>query len=728
MGNNNKNVFVNFVSTYFIIIALVLVCLFPIFIALEHAERDKATQAIEDYAESTMREMENTETLFFNTARSFYTSRTLQNTYYNSTRTHGTTLFYNMVQLQENLKLHIQNVDDISDIIIYIPKFDYVLTPKYIFSSRTQFYQLYQFESMPETDWLRSYMNPDHNLTVTADRITDRVSQIPDVLDSINHFFVFPMNGDANIQLLTIIAQDSHKLARSFLLPDIREQAYAVITDASGNQLASSEELPVSWSGNHAPMISLRNSDQTLIEIFVNDTYYQNIRADVLNLLLRNIGTALVISAAVALIFAWNRSRPIERILAIIRQSEMADLQKDDFLAIEDTVVNMASEIQHCKLTIENLNSMVSHSLLERIFFGELSSPKTEESFISYYGPMPESCIIAVMTTETAVSEELLSQRVADICCSLGQDIYVSHVHKGSLYYLLLEEETLQQKLEQVLKCYRETYNQHLKAGISNPISALASVKGATSQAERRLQSGFQLQGIYLFSHTYSSKTARNPASVQTLDSLQRTLLTGNQDAADKLIEDLFQNMSPEKTSMVDLRQLFFSLRTVYSLVINQFRLEAEKMGGNAFEWIALPNDLDEYSIDTVKAAFLELNRAIYQYYQKQQDRTARIRGLDVMNYIEENFRDTNLCATSIAEHFGLSEKYVFQLSKRTSGETLNDRISALRVAESIRLLETTTLSIADIAQKSGFTSSNSMYKVFMRVKGVAPSSFRKKK
>lgn len=725
MGNRNKKIFYQFVSTYFIIIALVLVCLLPLFSSLERTEREKAAQSIEEYARSAMREMENTETLLFNTARNFYDDRQLRRLYYDSTRAAGTTLFYNMTQLQDNLKLYVQNIEQIYDVFVYIPKFDYVLTPKYIFQTRGEFYYFYKFSSFDDQDRLNLFWNQNSNITVMADTITDSLGTSQETTDVVNYLFCFPMTGDANIPVLVIFSLDASKLAQSFLLPDVQSQASAVITDNLGNVLASTPEEAMISSLHHS--ISFTDSQQKQIHISISDTYYNEIRRNALLLILRSIGLALLVSAGAALLFAWHRSQPIERIFTVIRSSGSQDTLNGNLLEIEDTFISMASEIQHFKHTIENLNDMVSNNLLERLFFNDFSASQALDAFVRYYGPMPQPCIVTVISRQTAPLEDTISQPVVNLLHSMEQPVYVSHFHKGKLYLLLTEHEHLRQNVEQTLKQYRENTQEILKAGISNPITSLTSVKEATSQAERRLNAGFHLQGVYLFAHTYSSQATQQQLSVQTLDSLQRTLLTGNREAADKIIGDIFQYMTPDKVDVVGLRQLFFSLRTVYSLVINQFKLEAKRTGENVFEWISLPNDLDEYSTHTVKMIFSDLNASIYQYYQKQQARAARIRGLDVMNYVDENFRNPNLCASSIAEHFGLSEKYVFQLAKGACGETLNDRISALRVQESIRLLENTSLNVAEIASKSGFTSSNSMYKVFMRVKGVAPSSFRQK-
>lgn len=748
MNNNTKNIFFDFVFTYLVIIALVLACLFPVFSALERSEREKAAQTIFDYGQSRARELESTENLLFHTARNFYASQEMQSTYYSSSRAVGTTLFYNMNQLQQTLKLYFQNIPYVQDVFVYIPKFDYVLSQKYIFRSRQQFYQLNQFQSFPEEDWLSEVFQPDYNMTFMPDWYLDRLSS-EDPLPVLNEFFVFPMTGDGNVQVLMIVSMDSSAIAQDFLFSDLMQMASVTISDNTGAILAQyvpeNREL-ISSDTEHAlepgadissqgagtnteeETISIENNGRT-IQIQIDRQYYRSIRSENLFLILRNIGAALLVGACGALYFSWNRSQPMERILRLIRKADLTADSSGKMGEIEDTVISMVSEIRQCKDTIENLSAMVSNNLLERLFFGELSPGKVEDSFIQCYGSMPAPCIAAVMAragTEEALLP--LPEIVQNACLAADLPVYVCFLRKERFYLVFPSVPHIQERLEQVLKSLREHENGIIKAGISNPITSLQAIKEGIRQAGRRLDAGLHIQGIYLFAHTPSSKAAHNLLSVQSLDSLQRTLMSGNKSSADKIIGEIFQGLEPERPDAIELRQLFFSLRSVYSSVISQFRLEAERNGQTVCEWLSLPNDLDDYQPDTVENAFLHMNGIIYEYYQSHLTRTTRNKGLDILTYIEENYSDPNLCASSIADHFGLSEKYVFQLVKGACGETLNDRISSLRVEKGIRLLEQTDMSVTDIAAATGFTSSNSMYKVFMRVKGISPSSYRRKK
>ena len=232
---------------------------------------------------------------------------------------------------------------------------------------------------------------------------------------------------------------------------------------------------------------------------------------------------------------------------------------------------------------------------------------------------------------------------------------------------------------------------------------------------------------LYVFTHTYSSRAVRSLISIQDLDNLQRALLSGNGQNADRILETIHQTISHSEQNSVELRQMFFSLRSVYATVCNQFSLEAERNGETRYHAPILPNDLDEYDLDSVYEVFRSLNIELQQQYEIVMARTARSLGTDILAYIDQNYTDPNLCAGVIADVFHISEKYVFQLLKSCCNETLNDRILRLRIDEGIRLLTTTDLTITTIAKKTGFSSSNTMYKAFMRVKGISPSSYRGK-
>ena len=327
-----------------------------------------------------------------------------------------------------------------------------------------------------------------------------------------------------------------------------------------------------------------------------------------------------------------------------------------------------------------------------------------------------------VKSKEISLKELLYEQLL-----QLSQKTIILYQAENYIYCLMESVSGLSDLLSNCLKHIRELHNQSVKVGISNPFQDISYTQHASTQAKRRLSAGYRIDGVYVFTHTYSSRAVRSLISIQDLDNLQRALLSGNGQNADRILETIHQTISHSEQNSVELRQMFFSLRSVYATVCNQFSLEAERNGETRYHAPILPNDLDEYDLDSVYEVFRSLNIELQQQYEIVMARTARSLGTDILAYIDQNYTDPNLCAGVIADVFHISEKYVFQLLKSCCNETLNDRILRLRIDEGIRLLTTTDLTITTIAKKTGFSSSNTMYKAFMRVKGISPSSYRGK-
>lgn len=344
-----------------------------------------------------------------------------------------------------------------------------------------------------------------------------------------------------------------------------------------------------------------------------------------------------------------------------------------------------------------------------------------------YYQNLEYALVFSIPEKTTFSKEISLKELLYEQLLQLSQKTIILYQAENYIYCLMESVSGLSDLLSNCLKHIRELHNQSVKVGISNPFQDISYTQHASTQAKRRLSAGYRIDGVYVFTHTYSSRAVRSLISIQDLDNLQRALLSGNGQNADRILETIHQTISHSEQNSVELRQMFFSLRSVYATVCNQFSLEAERNGETRYHAPILPNDLDEYDLDSVYEVFRSLNIELQQQYEIVMARTARSLGTDILAYIDQNYTDPNLCAGVIADVFHISEKYVFQLLKSCCNETLNDRILRLRIDEGIRLLTTTDLTITTIAKKTGFSSSNTMYKAFMRVKGISPSSYRGK-
>lgn len=109
---------------------------------------------------------------------------------------------------------------------------------------------------------------------------------------------------------------------------------------------------------------------------------------------------------------------------------------------------------------------------------------------------------------------------------------------------------------------------------------------------------------------------------------------------------------------------------------------------------------------------------------RKEQKDYDRIRG--ILSFIEKNY-DKKLTIEQIAESVYMCTSQCSRLFKKYMKKTLFDFILEYRIERSLADLLDPDCSMAEAAAGAGFNDSNYYSKVFVRIKGCAPSVYRKK-
>jgi AraC-like DNA-binding protein len=98
---------------------------------------------------------------------------------------------------------------------------------------------------------------------------------------------------------------------------------------------------------------------------------------------------------------------------------------------------------------------------------------------------------------------------------------------------------------------------------------------------------------------------------------------------------------------------------------------------------------------------------------------------IDICAYITENFRD-NIGSAEIASSVEIHPKYAMSVFKKSTGMTLNEYITLLRLSYAQSLLLEDDLSILDVAMESGFGSLSAFSQSFRKITGQSASDFRR--
>jgi LacI family transcriptional regulator len=95
------------------------------------------------------------------------------------------------------------------------------------------------------------------------------------------------------------------------------------------------------------------------------------------------------------------------------------------------------------------------------------------------------------------------------------------------------------------------------------------------------------------------------------------------------------------------------------------------------------------------------------------------------LRFIQGNFSGGNLSVDDVVAHCGVPRRSLERAFRQELQRTILHEILRVRLNHAQKLLETTSLSVTDIAARSGFVSLNHFFRVFHGRSGLTPRAFR---
>ena len=140
-------------------------------------------------------------------------------------------------------------------------------------------------------------------------------------------------------------------------------------------------------------------------------------------------------------------------------------------------------------------------------------------------------------------------------------------------------------------------------------------------------------------------------------------------------------------------------------------------------DYILKPVNYEEFGtcIDNLKISLFEQRVSAEDSPEKQEERT--ISG--ITRYLQEHLAE-EMSLSVLAEEFHLNPQYISQLFKNEIGVNFLSYLTNIRMEKAKKLLLSTSLSIAEVAEQSGYGDYRVFTKVFKKNEGITPSQYRR--
>lgn len=132
----------------------------------------------------------------------------------------------------------------------------------------------------------------------------------------------------------------------------------------------------------------------------------------------------------------------------------------------------------------------------------------------------------------------------------------------------------------------------------------------------------------------------------------------------------------------------------------------------------------DAFRALKINAMLMNIFADCMQLKYKENITTTEIRIQEILSYLQAH-RNEAFRAQEIAEHMGLSYKYMEEGFKKRTGMTIQQYHTSLRIHEAEQMLRATSAPIAEISEKLGYQDPLYFSNVFKKATGMSPRNYR---
>ena len=640
-----------------------------------------------------------------------------------------------------------------ADLYIYLPKLDMVISPRGYFTTAN-----YQMAQRPLLEsgydaWLGSFAD------VTGPRFRPSQSMslsevVSDTVEMVTPLPAWQRIGTPHGWLVVHIDRDLFEriFAETAWTPDALQLVYhpelgviassdsamdlGEIEAAGANALASGVVDRITL-GEETYTVSALRSDVVgwYYVSLVPGSLYAHRFAGLYRYTILALAVGVVIGGLLIYWMASIRYRPIQDLIALVKPDANGTLtlQSDEFALITGSVQNTLREDRRLRQELTRSRPLLLQSYLRRLLRDGAHRATEIEANLRRFGFAFTHETLYLALVEIDQPAEVSRESVEAFLDRYGRrprlQLLTVPDLAGRTGLLVSTERPNTAIVIATLAGMKSDLEEHFgvtsAVGVSDAHS-LADV--ATLLREARAALAYRLVKGGSDPIRFTDVVITGPAYHYPLDDeirLVNSIRAGNDAAADAILESIYAaNFAQPRLSIEMARCLMFDL--ISTMIKTMDSLLAGEEDAELWARIEPVARLTACrSLERLQEEMKTILTEVCRHVRGGRTSHTEYLRQAIVEYIEEHWYERNLGPEAVADHVQRNSAYIGRFFREQFGVGISSYIKNLRVARAKRLIETTELTVREIAERTGFADSNALIRGFKEHEGVTPGEYK---
>lgn len=676
--------------------------------------------------------------------------------------------YYDMSYVINELNNYKRNNDFIDKIYIYFKNSEIILTNTGKYEPSFYYNAVTTYKDWDYNQWMNILMDNHYHHFTPAQQTSSPYVTSTDNVEMLTYFQSLPLgriNSNSGTLVILISREKFDKILNNInilnsgevYILNSQDEVIMYIGDKSlmsplGYSELTSGENFYDKMNNQKVFVSSISSEYSdwkfvsvlPVRVFANQANYVKVLTCVIIL------AELVIGSLLALILARKKYIPLKRTIDNLNNIYINNIRicisGNEINFIEQATSATLRENEKMHKSIKDAQYIIQANLLTQLLKGPFNYKSEDENSLNSFGITfceEYYCVLIVHIEDcskfvkdgTFLEQSLVKMLIINI-----MEEYVNYSYKA--YMVDLDQKNIAMIVNLrmnnnltkkhitdisyfVMEFIHSKFKIIINIGLSSIHEGLKSVKVSYQEASKALEYKIVLGKTNVICFDDLDRFNNHftyPLEMEML--LLNSAKVGDFDKIQQLLQDFFkQNFSDSIPSLEITQCLFFSMISTVMRVINNLDIDHNDILNNDLQplnKLILSNNMEDM-YTTLIITYKKICN--YVSLNKKSHNIGRIE--QIIQYLNNNYKNENICLTSVSSDIGINPTYLSFFFKEQTGENFVNYVNKLRLANAKELLIQTSYPLYEIAQLVGYSNSNVLIRIYKKYEGITPGQFR---